>query len=146
MALTYDPDDKVQLPDSAQMYTIELPAKKYMHCFFGSDAAWENCLCLTRYQPGPNITLQKSQYAVVPPAHPTWLPRNLDMFAVYNYGPEAQVWIVSGWHKQGRPSGSLPWIQSPKREEHPAPGLTYVRFEDSGDEDWNDIWVEIQIT
>lgn len=145
MAITYDPDDQVALPKFDQTYTLELGPGRYLSCIFGSDAAWENCICLTRIQPAPNLTLQKSNYRVVPPNHPNYAPRNLDSFAYFNYDSEAHIYVVSGWSKQGPPSGGLPWIQSPKREEHPAPGLTYVRFEDASDEDWDDIIVEIQI-
>jgi hypothetical protein len=144
MAVTYDPDDQVQLPDFGETYSFELPPKTYLHCDFGSDAAWENCLCLTRTQPLPNVTLQKSQYSIIPPSHPTYAPRNLAPFAYFNYDDRAHIYVVSGWHKQGGPSGGLPWIQSKKHLDQIG-GLTYVRFEDASDEDFNDIWAEIRI-
>jgi len=66
------------------------------------------------------------------------------MFAYFNYDDSAHIYVVSGWHEQGAPSGALPWIQSKKRVDQVG-GLTYLHFEDTSDEDFNDIWAEIRI-
>jgi hypothetical protein len=141
---TYDPDELVQLPDFNLTYRFEVPPKRQFWSSFASDAAWENCICLTRLQPVLVGSLQRSNYPNTVPNHPTWLPRSLNPFTYYNYGTKPDIWVVSGWHKHGGPSGSLPWIQSPIQVNSVEP-LTYVRFEDASDEDWNDIWMEIKI-
>lgn len=57
-----------------------------------------------------------------------------------------QSFIVSGWHKRGEPSGSLPWIQSALQERPNSGGHDLnFEFEDAGDGDYNDMHVTVDI-
>ena len=61
------------------------------------------------------------------------------------YGIDVRTILVEVRHKQGVPSGTLPWVQSKVRVT-PVDSLTYVQFEDAGDGDFNDIWATVEIT
>lgn len=127
----FGPDEDQAKPDFNQMYKFQiLPGRNYWFDF-ASNAAWENCACITRVSPLPAVSIKRGNYS-----------RTLASFRLWTYNRDGETFYISGWHKRGGPSGALPWIQSPMRVTVAEP-LTFVSFEDATDEDYNDVSVEI---
>lgn len=118
-----------------QVGKVIVPPGKRANFTFSADANWENAVCI--YPEGSEALLvEKGNYR-----------RSLSDFSTpENNTGINQSFIVSGWHKRGEPSGSLPWIQSALQERPNSGGHDLnFGFEDAGDGDYNDMHVTVDI-
>ncbi|PEP75436.1 hypothetical protein CN581_26900 [Bacillus toyonensis] len=106
--------------------TIEVEAGTTVHFDFSAEAAWEQAVGI--FDKGGNMIADKGTYT----------PRR-DLESWEMTFERDEILGIVGWHKEGGPSASKPWIQSLMRIITHSDGSITYGFEDSNDGDYNDI-------
>ncbi|AMV20775.1 hypothetical protein [Planctomyces sp. SH-PL14] len=97
-------------------------------CRFSCRAWYENAVMIYDVDQDYQLMAERGNYA-----------RSLEELELRESG----VYIVTGWHKNGPPSGRRPWFQSPKRVFVRNESDLVVGFEDAGQDDYDDALVTI---
>ncbi|MDA2267064.1 hypothetical protein PDN28_14250 [Bacillus cereus] len=132
--MAYGPDNSNGLIRN-QVGWVKVPSGYRARFTYGSNAAWENAACIYP-QDSDNKLAEAGNYS-----------RRLDIPYETNTNHTGNdIWyMVTGWHKQGRPDGGLPWVQSAVTTLNSNPDSPSYGFEDSGGQDYDDMVVNVDI-
>lgn len=132
----FGPDNDLDI-DFGRSISFSLDAGRKARLTFSANASWEQALIIYR-QATMEKEVEKGTFAPLRNLAPTELP--------LNNGAAAIAYVVSGWHKRGTPSASMPWQQSSGKTLAASGIKKSVGFDDSHDDhDFNDITVNIEI-
>ncbi|MEK5378052.1 hypothetical protein [Paenibacillus sp. FSL P2-0173] len=122
------PDDNVPL-DPHKNANLKVTAGQSGVIQFKSEAAWEQAICI--YDDAGRKVAEKGTYASE--------GRDMNDWDVPTSTSDIS-YLVTGWHKQGPPLGSLPWIQSNVQVSvDSSDNSISFNYEDGPDSDFNDI-------
>lgn len=130
----FGPDNNKPSVLDNQVGVVDVPHGKRAEFKFSSNASFENAVCIypqfgdTKIHEAGNFNRSLATFST---------PEN-------NSG-HVQQFKVTGWHKPGRPSGSLPWLQSSMKIIQNDLSKRRFGFEDQGGEDYDDIMVTVDI-
>ncbi|HDR7646154.1 TPA: hypothetical protein QCX74_003352 [Bacillus mycoides] len=132
--MAYGPDNLNSL-NRQQVGWVKVPSGYRAKFTYSANAAFENAACIYP-QDSDDKLAEAGNYA-----------RHLDIPYETNTNHSGNdIWyMVTGWHKQDKPNGSLPWIQSAVATLNSNPASLSYGFEDSGGQDFDDMIVNVDI-
>jgi hypothetical protein len=107
---------------------FEVRSEQRAICEFSFNASFENAILVYDVDQDYELVAERGNYS-----------RKADTVELAKAG----LYLVAGWHKNGRPNHRLPWEQSPKRVFVRNDRDLIVGFEDAGQDDYDDGLVKI---
>lgn len=114
--------------------SFTVPPQAHAVVRFAFDAMWENAIII--YSDDYIRVVERGNYD----------RSTAEWDSGRNTSGRAITYIVSGWHKEGEPNGTLPWLQSRSRLLSESSNEMSIGFDDDGgDDDFNDAIATVSI-